>query len=150
MSNKPKRINWNQARNMDVDAWRDRQISKRLDAYLERQEQDFIKEHGGDTDAELIAYVRRKAGELHRMPHPLELPGGEYLKNRLGNWDLLARSLGYSPASGQKGQLAHQRLKQKVEADFQQERRAIKEAKQRRSIDRDHADLRASVTPKPL
>ncbi len=150
MSNKSKRINWNQARNMDVDAWRDRQIHKRLAAYLDRQEQNFIEAHGEDTDAELIAYVRRKAGELHRMPHPLELPGGEYLRKRLGDWDLLARSLGYKPAIEQKGQLARERLKRKIEADFVQERRALKEAKQRRSLERGHADHRAAVTQKPL
>ena len=129
MSNKSKRINWNQARNMDVDAWRDRQIHKRLAACLAQQEQDFILAHGGDTDAELIAYIRRMAGELRRMPHPLELPGGEYLKKRLGNWDQLAQSLGYGPANGQKGKLARQRLKQKVEEDFQQERRALRTQK---------------------
>ena len=150
MSNKPKRINLNQARNMDVDAWRDRQIRKRLAAYLERQEQDFIKAHGGDTDAELIAYVHRKAREFHRLPHPLELPGGEYLKKRLGDWDLLARNLGYKPANGQKGRLARECLKQKIEAEFLQERRAIKEAKQRRSLERGHADHRAAMTQKPL
>ena len=150
MSKKPKRINLNHAGNMDVDAWRDRQIRKRLAAFLERQEQDFIKAHGEETDAELIAYVRRKAGELRRMPHPLELPGGEYLKKRLGDWNQLARSLGYQPANGQKGRLARQRLKQKIEADFQQERRAIKEAKQRRSMDRDRADHRAAAAQKPF
>ena len=150
MSNKPKRINLNQARNMDVDAWRERQIHKRLTAYLEQQEQDFIKVHGGDTDAELIAFVHRKAREFHRMPHPMELAGGEYLKKRLGNWDQLARSLGYRPANGQKGRLAREHLKQKIEADFQRERRAIKEAKQRRSMNRDHTDHRAAMTQKPL
>lgn len=150
MSNKPKRINLNHAGNMDVDAWRERQIHKRITAYLECQEQDFIKVHGGDTDAELIAYVHKKAREFHRMPHPMELAGGEYLKKRLGNWDLLARSLGYRPANGQKGRLAREHLKQKIEADFQKERRAIKEAKQRRSMNRDHADHRAAMTQKPL
>ena len=135
---------------MDVDAWRDRQIRKRLAACLERQEQDFIKAHGGDTDAELIAYVHRKAREFRRMPHPLELSGGEYLKKRLGNWDRLAGSLGYRPANGQKGRLARERLKQKIEADFLQERRALKEEKQRRGMDRDRADHRAAMTQKPL
>ncbi|MBR3586070.1 MAG: hypothetical protein IKO00_08625 [Oscillospiraceae bacterium] len=150
MSNKLKRINLNQAGNMDVDAWRERQIHKRLTAYLEQQEQDFIKVHGGDTDAELIDYVNRKAREFHRMPHPMELAGGEYLKRRLGNWDLLARSLGYRPANGQKGRLAREHLKQKIEADFLQERRARKEEKQRRSMDRDHADHRTAMTQKVL
>lgn len=150
MSNKPKRINLNHAGNMDVDAWRERQIHKRLTAYLEQQEQDFIKVHGGDTDAELIAFVHRKAREFHRMPHPMELAGGEYLKKRLGNWDQLARNLGYRPANGQMGKIARERLKQKIEADFQKERRAIKEAKQRRSMDRDRADHRADMAQKPF
>ena len=70
-----KRINWNQARNMDVDAWRERQIQKRLTAYLEQREQEFIRDHAGDTDDRLTVCVQMKARELGRMPHPLELPG---------------------------------------------------------------------------
>ena len=74
MKKRKKRANWNQARTMDVDAWRDRQVHKRLTEHLERQEREFVQAHGRDTDAQLIAYVRRKAAELGRMPHPLELP----------------------------------------------------------------------------
>ena len=114
---------------MNVDAWKARQIHKRFLAYMERREQDFILEHGQDTDAELIAYVRRKATEFRRMPHPLELPGGGYLQERLGDWRSLAVSLGYMPAGERNGQLAKKRIRQLVENAFYEERRSIKAAK---------------------
>lgn len=130
---KAKHPRMNHAGNMDIDAWRDRQISKRLAAYLERREQDFIKAHGGDTDEQLREYVRQKAMYLHRMPHPLELPGSGYLKDRLGDWNRLARELGYVPASKERGRKAYKRLREREAELFAQERRAMKEAKRRKA-----------------
>ena len=125
-----KRINWNQARNMDVDAWRERQIQKRLTAYLEQREQEFIRDHAGDTDDQLTVCVQMKARELGRMPHPLELPGGEYLQQRLGDWRTLALRLGYIPVSRKRGELVYQRLKEQVAEQFARERRALKAERQ--------------------
>lgn len=134
---KSKRRNLNCARNVDVDAWRERQISKRLRARLEQRELDFIREHGGDTDAELLAYVSRRARELKRMPHPLELAGGEYLQKRLGDWQSLATTLGYLPASRKKGTAFLQRMKKKEEEAFLEERR-IQRAKKK--LEKTHRD----------
>ena len=129
-THKRKSINWNQARNMDVDAWRERQIHMRLTAYLEQRERDFRRDHAGDTDDQLIACVQEKGRELGRMPHPLELPGGTYLQQRLGDWRMLARHLGYLPVSKARGEAARQRLKEQVAEQFAAERRALKAAKQ--------------------
>ena len=120
---KTKKQNLNCARNMDVDAWRERQVSKRLRARLEQRELDFVQEHREDTDAELLAYVSRRARELKRMPHPLELAGGEYLQKRLGDWQSLATALGYLPASRKKGAIFIQQMKKKEEEAFFEERR---------------------------
>lgn len=134
---KRKHINWNEARNMDVDAWRDRQIHKKLAEYLAQRERDFIRKHGEDTAEELLEYVSSIARELHRMPHPMELDGGEYLQRRLGDWQYLAQKLGLKPPSEHSGQVARQRLKQEVEEAFLRERRAMREEKKLAKVAKD-------------
>ncbi|MCR4963647.1 MAG: hypothetical protein K6B40_07200 [Firmicutes bacterium] len=127
---KKKRPNLNRARNMDVDAWRERQIEKRLNDILQQREQDFITQHAEDTDAQLLAYLRGKAEDLRRMPHPLELPGAQYLQQRLGDWGVLAMRLGYRPAGYKKGQLAYQKLKEQATQQFIWDRKQRKIQKQ--------------------
>lgn len=114
---------------MDIDAWRERQISKRLKAYLQERDRAFEEAHAGDTDAELREYVRRQAEALRRMPHPMELDGAGYLRERLGDWKTLALELGFRPASPVHGQRAYLRLRAKAEELFAEERRAHKKAK---------------------
>ena len=121
--------NMNWARNMDIDAWRERQISKRLKALLDERDRAFEEAHAEDTDAELREYVRRQAAALRRMPHPLELEGSGYLRERLGEWKTLALELGYRPASPVHGRRAYLRLRAKAEELFAEERRARKKAK---------------------
>ena len=131
-----KKQNMNRAGNMDIDAWRDRQIHKRTEQLIEERDREFRKAHASDTDAELREYVRRKARELHRMPHPLELPGGLFLRKRLGDWDALARSFGLEPTGKNQGRNAYLRLRRTGEALFTAERRALKTAKnQNRSVE---------------
>ena len=125
-----KHINWNKARNMDVDAWRERQIHLRLTAYLEQRERDFRRDHAGDTDDQLIACVQEKGRELGRMPHPLELDGGASLQQRLGDWRMLARRLGYLPVGKTRGETAYRDLKEQIGEQFARERRAQKAEKQ--------------------
>ncbi len=137
MGNRKKRVNLNPSHNMDVDAWRERQIAKRLKMHQEQQEQEFLREHGGDTDAELREYVRRNAAEFGRMPHPLEIPGGEYLKMRLGDWHLLALDLGYLPVSNKRGQIILHQMKQQEEEAFLMERRALRAEKKMKKITKD-------------
>lgn len=141
---KSKRRNLNCARNVDVDAWRERQVSKRLRARLEQRELDFVREHGEDTDAELLAYVSSKARELKRMPHPLELAGGEYLQKRLGDWQSLAAALGYLPASRKTGAAFLQRMKKKEEA-FLEERRTQRAKKKLEKTYRDQEKNRVQA-----
>ena len=130
---KQKKVNWNFARNMDVDAWRARQVHKRMAEHLKQREESFVTEHGGDSNAELMAYIQSKAKVLGRMPHPLELDGGKYLQQRLGDWQLLARRLGYIPVSKARGEVTRQRLKEQIAEQFAQERRALKTKKRMES-----------------
>lgn len=114
---------------MDIDAWRERQINKRTQRYIEDRNRAFQKAHAEDTDEELREYVRRQAMARKTMPHPLELPGGLYLRRRLGDWDQLALELGMPPVGTNRARQAYHRLREKGEELFTAERRAIKTSK---------------------
>lgn len=126
MSKKRHRPNLNQARNMDVDAWREREVSKRTRQLIEEESRAFMLSHAADTEEELREYVRHQAYIRRRMPHPLELQGGIYLRERLGDWDDLARSLGYDPADRSRGRKAYLRLRERGEALFLLDRKQRK------------------------
>lgn len=130
---KEKRQNLNFARNMDIDAWRQRQINKRVMLRLAESDQAFKAEHADDTDAELRELVRKKARHLGLMPHPLELPGGRYLASRLGDWRDLSMDLGFSPPRAERGLNAYRRLWQEESERFAEERRAIKAEKREKA-----------------
>lgn len=129
MSKRKHRPNLNQARNMDVDAWRERQINKRTKQLIGEQNRDFMEAHASDTDEELREFVRHQAQIRYRMPHPMELLGGLYLRERLGDWDELAADFGYDPADQSRGRKAYLRLRERGEALFRQERKQQKTEK---------------------
>lgn len=129
-----KKANLNHARNMDIDAWRERQVCKRLKARLASQTQDFTDRHGAKTDEQLRELVLHRARAMGRMPHPLEMPGGIYLKRRLGDWNQLAVSLGYRPLNASAGKRAYLNLKEREAELFAEERRALKRAKTQRKL----------------
>ena len=129
MSKRKHRPNLNQARNMDVDAWRERQIRKRTELLIKEESRAFMLIHAEDTDEDLREYVRHQAKIRWRMPHPMELQGGLYLQERLGDWDALAASLGFEPADQGRGRKAYLRLRERGEALFLQERKQQKAAK---------------------
>ena len=129
MSKKKHSPNLNQARNMDVDAWRERQIRKRTDRLIREESRAFMLLHADDTDEDLREYVRHQARIRWRMPHPLELQGGLYLRERLGDWDALALSLGFDPADRSRGRKAYLRLRERGEALFLRERKERKNEK---------------------
>jgi len=133
---KNKKPNLNHARTMDIDAWRDRQITKRLKARLAAQTKDFAERHSADSDEQLREYVRRRAKALRRMPHPLEIRGGIYLSKRLGDWGRLAKDLGLAPVSHDRGRKAYKLLREQEAELFTQERKAEKEAKRQQRLQR--------------
>ncbi len=126
MEKKPR---MNYSGNMDVGAWRERQIAKHVLRLLEERDELFRRRHAGDTDAELLEYVVRKAHAMKRMPHPMELEGGQYLNERLGDWAALARSLGYAPPGRWRTKRASEEIRARAEEDFLRERKAIKQAR---------------------
>ena len=54
---------------------------------LEAQEEEFRKEHEGDTDEQLLLYLRSGAIGLHHTPWPGEILGGSYIEERFGTWN---------------------------------------------------------------
>lgn len=129
--------NMNRAGNMDIDAWRTKQIAKRLQTRLAENERRFAAVHARDTDEELHAFVRRLAEEMGRMPHPLELEGGAYLRQRLGDWTALSLRLGYRPPGQQQAIRAKQQLQMREEEIFTAERCAVKRRKKQLKIQRE-------------
>ena len=138
---KSKKPNLNHARTMDIDAWRERQVTKRLKTRLTAQTLEFMDRHGGDTDEQLREYVRRRAEALRRMPHPLEIRGGIYLSKRLGDWARLAKALGLAPVSQARGRKAYKLLREREAELFTQERKALKNEKRQRARQRDFSSL---------
>ncbi len=133
---KGKRQNLNHARTMDIDAWRVRQVSERTRRLMDEQDRAFREAHAADTEAELREYIRQQARVRRRMPHPLELQGGRYLRERLGDWDALALSLGFAPADQSRGRKAYLRLRERGEALFLRERKERKNEKALRKAQR--------------
>ena len=137
---KDKRPNLNYAGNMDVDAWRQREICKRLKNRLSEDSIRFEEKHRGDTDEALREWVRRRAMSMRRMPHPLEIRGGHYLVSRLGDWGALSASLGYAPPGRRRAMRAFQRLWEQEAAVFARERKIVKEEKRRKRLERLRGD----------
>ena len=98
---------------------------------MHAQTQEFIRQHGDDTDEQLREFVRRKAMFLHRIPHPLEFPGGVFLSRRLGDWKRLAGEFGITPAGRDRGRKVYKRLREQEAELFAQERKARKAERQR-------------------
>lgn len=63
------------------------------------------KAHRQDTDEELLAYLRERAGNFDEPPEVDDIVGGHYLANRLGGWKNALRRTGLrwdsEAASGQ-------------------------------------------------
>lgn len=70
-------------------------IRKMVTQALEAKEEAFRKEHGEDTDGQLITYLRQCAEELQRTPWPGEILGGTVIAERFGSWEkaLMAANL---------------------------------------------------------
>lgn len=62
-------------------------IRKMVTLALEAREEEFRKEHGSDTDAQLLAYLRLCAAKLNHTPWPEEILGGTVITERFGSWE---------------------------------------------------------------
>lgn len=62
-------------------------INRMVNQALEAQEQEFIRNRGGDSDAQLLAYLRFCAQLLEHIPWPREIVGGSLMEERFGSWE---------------------------------------------------------------
>ena len=54
---------------------------------LAQQEDSFRQQHEGDTEEQLLAYLRSWAIRHHHTPWPEEILGGTFLTERFGSWE---------------------------------------------------------------
>ena len=69
-------------RNNIYEATIKRMVTEALDA----QEQEFALHRSGDSDEQLLAYLRYCAGILQHTPWPREIVGGSLIEQRFGTW----------------------------------------------------------------
>ena len=62
-------------------------IRRMVQEALELQEKQFQKEHGTDTDEQLLTYLRSCAVKLNHTPWPGEILGGSLIEQRFGSWE---------------------------------------------------------------
>lgn len=70
----------------DGNAWYEQYIVARTTAALKEKEKSFSDLHAGDSEQELIQYVRRCADEMGYTPTVKEIIGGAYIAQRFGGW----------------------------------------------------------------
>ena len=58
----------------------------RVEDGLKIREARFRLEHTGDSDLQLITYVRQCAKEMGHTPNGCEVVGGSYIAERFGGW----------------------------------------------------------------
>ena len=66
-------------------------ICRMVKESLAQKEEDFAIDHGHDTDAELLLYLRQCAKELGHSPWPKDIVGWMYLRERFGDWQSMLR-----------------------------------------------------------
>lgn len=76
-----------EGRRFNTDKWFRHNVDQRTRQELRLQEQRFLAEHAGDTDEQLAAVIKARAGELERSPQMVEVTGSRYMAERFGSWD---------------------------------------------------------------
>lgn len=65
----------------------DATIRRMVQESIERKNEEFAQAHGGDTDGELLAYLKETTQKLDHSPHPREILGAELICRRFGSWE---------------------------------------------------------------
>jgi len=110
-------------------------LRKRTEEALKKQQQEFEALHRNDTDADLIDYLRRCAGEIGHVPNACEISGGAYLCQRFGSWDRALRLAGLGrpgPAPNFQRRWIYQQEKQRQIALHKAEKQRKQLEKQKR------------------
>ena len=111
-------------------------IRKMVTLALEAREEEFRKEHGSDTDAQLLAYLRLCAAKLNHTPWPEEILGGTVIAERFGSWEKALSAAGLALPLGENKPSTFPRVKREEERqkEIYRQRKAEKKilAQQRR------------------
>ena len=121
------------------DAWFRQQVHTRVKQALAKQEETFAREHGNDTDEQLLNILRCFAEKLGHVPQSGEMIGGKYITCRFGTWEHAVDAAELPrPGSMPKLQrrLIYRNEYKKQAALFQQERRATADEKRLASKER--------------
>ena len=76
------------------DTWFRQQVHIRVKRALAKQEENFAREHGNDTDEQLLEILRSFAEVLGHVPQSGEMIGGKYFVIRFGTWEHAVDSAG--------------------------------------------------------
>ena len=61
-------------------------IKRMVNEALEAQEQEFVRNRNGDSEDQLLDYLRFCASILQHTPWPREIVGGSLIETRFGTW----------------------------------------------------------------
>ena len=115
---------------------------------LEEKEAEFRKEHGHDTDEQLLAYLRLCAAKLQHTPWQGEILGGTVIADRFSSWEkaLSAARLPYpqsedKPSTFLRVQQEEERQKEiyrqrKAQKKVLSEQRRIQQAAKRKAAEK--------------
>ncbi len=63
-------------------------------AAMQNHDRDFRQQHGGDSDEDILEYLRGWAVRLKHTPNQCEVQGGGYIRERFGGWDKAVKRAG--------------------------------------------------------
>ena len=70
--------------------------------FREARDAEWARAHSGDTDEQLLAYVRRCASALGETPFERQVVGGTYIRARFGSWAVALYLAELPPRPGMK------------------------------------------------
>lgn len=82
------------------DEWYNRMMYKRVKDALALKERKFGLEHCGDTDGQLLVYLRSCAFQIGRSPFPSEVIGHGLILERFGSWNRALDLAALEPVCG--------------------------------------------------
>ena len=115
---------------------------------LEAREEEFRREHSGDTDGQLIAYLRLCSAKLQHTPWQGEILGGTVIAERFGSWEKALTAARLPPPAGEnkpstflRVQREEQRQKEiyrqrKAEKKILSEQRRIRQEEKRKASEK--------------
>lgn len=117
-------------------------VREQTRAALVQKEEAFAKDHKGDTDEQLLEYVREFSKELGRTPNAGEIIGGRYIASRFCGWEVAVAAANL-PAPGRPASLENRLIYKKeyklqeklVRQAYIEEKNAAKEIRRQKNAD---------------